>query len=338
MFKNYKSCTLCGSKKLLKLKNSESEKSFYVDVIISDLKLSKETLNKIKLFQCQKCKSKLHSPWFTEEVSRKIYTSIYGQHHRSWENLLKFIYKDQLPNHGDLFKFLKKKLKVSNYAEYNSPFMGLFLNFFDNEHNKKVNSYKIVHSNLIKYLKSRQLAGKKKISINRQNLISQTYFNKIKENKKILKKKITNKFLFIDNSSLGWGHNDNYQSVNSKTYSQELFDLKLLGFDKKLKKNTFDLFGIFHSLDHTFEPLKILNFALNCSKFTLVFCHNQKNGVTKQHQFSINTGFLDYLKKKGIYNIDITNLINKNYTSPEIYFICTKSKINFESLKKIINK
>ena len=33
-----------------------------------------------------------------------------------------------------------EKIKVNNYAEYNSPFMGLFLNFFNNEYNLKVNS------------------------------------------------------------------------------------------------------------------------------------------------------------------------------------------------------
>ena len=82
--------------------------------------------------------------------------------------------------------------------------------------------------------------------------------------------------------------------------------------------------------------MKILNFALNCSKYVIVFCHNQNKGVTKQHQFSITSGFLEYLKENKIYNIDVTNLINKSYNSPEIYFICTKSKINFKVLRKKI--
>ena len=337
MFINYKNCTLCGSKKLIKLKSNLSEKSFYVDAIISDLCLSKKDLNKIKLFQCQICKTKLHSPWFTKDISRRIYSSIYGQHHRNWSNLINFVNKNKLPNHGNLFKILKQKIKVNNYAEYNSPFMGLFLNFFNNEYNLKVNSTRIIHSSLIKYLTSRQLAGKKILSNKKQSLFSNNYLKKFKKIKQKLKNKNTsNKFLFIDNSNLGWGHNDNYQSVNSKTYAQELFDLKLLEFNPIFKKNTFDLFGIFHSLDHTFEPMKILNFALNCSKYVIVFCHNQNKGVTKQHQFSITSGFLEYLKENKIYNIDVTNLINKSYNSPEIYFICTKSKINFKVLRKKI--
>ena len=109
MFKNYKNCTLCGSKKLIKLKNNLSEKSFYVDAIISDLFLSQKDLNKIKLFECKICKTKLHSPWFSKDTSRRIYSSIYGQHHRSWNNLLNFVHYNKLPNHGDLFKILKKK-------------------------------------------------------------------------------------------------------------------------------------------------------------------------------------------------------------------------------------
>jgi len=334
MFKYFRNCTVCGSKKILKLKNNLSEKSFYVDAIISDLCLSKKDVNNIKLYQCQKCKTKFHSPWFTKDISRRIYSSIYGQHHRSWTNLINFMNKNRLPDHGDLFKILKKKITVNNYAEYNSPFMGLFLNFFNNEYNVKVNSTKTIHSSLIKYLTSRQLVGKKNFSNKHHNLMSNSHSNKIKRLKQKLKNKnATNKFLFIDNSDLGWGQNDNYQSVNSKTYAQELFDLNLLQFDLELKKNTFDLFGIFHSLDHTFEPMKILNFALGCSKFVIVFCHNQNKGVTKQHQFSITRGFLEYLRKNQIYNLDITNLINKSYKSPEIYFICTKSKTNFKVLR-----
>ena len=131
MFIDYKNCTLCGSKKLTKLQSNLSEKSFYVDAIISDLCLTKKDLNKIKLYQCQICKTKLHSPWFTKDISRRIYSSIYGQHHRNWSNLINFVDKNKLPDHGNLFEILKQKIKVNNYAEYNSPFMGLFLNFFN---------------------------------------------------------------------------------------------------------------------------------------------------------------------------------------------------------------
>lgn len=340
MFIDYKNCTLCGSKKLIKLQSNLSEKSFYVDAIISDLCLTKKDLNKIKLYQCQICKTKLHSPWFTKDISRRIYSSIYGQHHRNWSNLINFVDKNKLPDHGNLFEILKQKIKVNNYAEYNSPFMGLFLNFFSYEYNANVNSNKLIHSSLIKYLTSRQLAGKKILLNKNRSLLLNNYLKKFKEIKQKLKnKKTINKSLFIDNSNLSWGQNDNYQSVNSKTYAQEFFDLKLLEFNPILKKNTFDLFGIFHSIDHTFEPMRILNFALDCSKFVVVFCHNQNKGVTKQHQFSITRGVLEYFKENKIYNIDITNLINKSYKSPEIYFICTKSKLNFNILRnKFLNE
>ena len=134
---------------------------------------------------------------------------------------------------------------------------------------------------------------------------------------------------------MGWGLNDNHKSVGSKTYAHELFNLQILQLDYH-KKYSFDLFGIFHSLDHTFEPSKLLNFALKNSKFVVIYCHNQKAGVTKQHQFSITEDFFKYLNKKKIYNLNLTNIIKKNYKSPELYFICSKSKRNIISLKKKI--
>ena len=50
-----------------------------------------------------------------------------------------------------------KNIKVKNYAEYNSPFMGLFNQFY-NETKMNTKYYKILHTKLINYLSSRQLA------------------------------------------------------------------------------------------------------------------------------------------------------------------------------------
>ena len=101
-------------------KSNLSEKSFYVDAIISDLCLSKKDLNKIKLFQCQICKTKLHSPWFTKDISRRIYSSIYGQHHRNWSNLINFVNKNKLPNHGNLFKILNYFINGNDVERYST--------------------------------------------------------------------------------------------------------------------------------------------------------------------------------------------------------------------------
>ena len=54
------------------------------------------------------------------------------------------------------------------------------------------------------------------------------------------------------------GPNDNYKSVNSKSLATEFFDLEVL--DIKRNNIELDLFGIFLTLDHTFELKK--NFRL----------------------------------------------------------------------------
>ncbi len=336
MLVKYNKCTFCKSKKLKKIKNQKHHKNFYVQSIISDLKISKKKLSKIKIYECQNCKIRQNSPWFTESISRKIYSNIYGQHNRNWENLLNFINKLKAPNHGKLFEKLRSSIKIKNYAEYNSSFMGLFLNFFYfNYKNKSKLFYKELHKNIIKYLTSRQLAGKTKKQKDLSKNISVKFVNKILNLKNKYKKNIKlKKVLFIDNSSLKWGANDNYKSVNSRSYAQEMFDLELQEFEKYKTKTKFDVFGIFHSLDHTFEPSKILNFALKYSKFVVVYCHNQKEDVSIQHQFSLTKKFLNYLIKKKIYVFDITEKISKRYMSPEIYFICSKNKNELQKLKK----
>ena len=57
----------------------------------------------------------------------------------------------------------------------------------------------------------------------------------------------------------------------------------------------------------------------------IVYCHVDKK-IEKQHLFSLNKNFLNFLKKKKIYTLDLTNIINKKSTSPELYFLCSKKK------------
>ena len=69
------------------------------------------------------------------------------------------------PDHGDLFSYINKRLKIKNYAEFNGPFMGLFLNFFKNQNKVNIKLYRKLFENIIKYINSRQVAlGKQKIS------------------------------------------------------------------------------------------------------------------------------------------------------------------------------
>ena len=327
IFKNYNKCIYCNSKKIKKIKKQFFKDNFYLESIRSDLGLSINKLQTLKTYKCTNCKILQNNPWFTENISRKIYSNIYGQHNRSWSNIINFAKTGKTANHGHLFEKIIRKIKIKNYAEFNSPFTGLMLDFFQSEYKKSKFFYKNVFSNTLKYLSSRQVAGendsKKKNSIK----IAKKYFNKINRLKKnnIIKKKV-NKYLFLDNSSLCWGQNDNYKSVSSRSLASELIDIEIKNFDNTQNLIKFDLFGIFHTLDHTFEPKKIMNFALKNSKYVVVYCHVDER-VEKQHLFSITKDFLNYLNTKKIYTIDLTKVINKKFNTPELYFLCSK-KIN----------
>jgi len=291
---DYKNCIFCGGNKFKKINNQAFKNNFYMDAIVEDFSLSNRFLKKIKTYQCQNCYILQNSPWFSEDISRKIYSNIYGQHNRSWSNLINFLKKGNTPEHGDLFKKLNKFIKIKNYAEFNSAFMGIFLNHFLKElpYNKKL--YNSLYKNIICYLTSRQVAGQTKIDQRKGLIKSKKSLATIRSiKKKIVKKKI-NKFLVIDNSHLMWSQNDNHKSVNSRSFASELLDLKVLPLNKKINIK-FDLFGIFHTLDHTFNPSKILNFGLNNSKYVVVYCHINEQ-VEKQHLFSITEKFLKYLK------------------------------------------
>lgn len=338
MFKRYNKCSYCGSINLKKEKKQFYLNNFYLEAIKSDLGISKKILEKIKVYRCSKCGIIQNNPWFTEDIARKIYSNIYGQHNRNWKNLIDFVKLGKPPNHGKLFEFLNDKIKIRNYGEYNSSFMGLYFNFFEQEYKKNINFYKNLNKNIIGYLTSRQIAGEKE-NIQRKSLDkAKNFLKKIKTlRKKKIQKKMINKYLFVDNSSLSWGQNDNYKSVNSKSFASEFFDLKVKNIKHISKNIKLDLFGIFHSLDHTFEPKKILNFAISASKLVVVYCHIDER-LNKQHLFSLTKEFLKYLNKEKIYTLDLSKKINKKFTSPELYFICSRQKKYIDMIKKNVIK
>ena len=111
-----------------------------------------------------------------------------------------------------------------------------------------------------------------------------------------------------------------------------MFDLDVLEIGKRNIPNKLDLFGIFHTLDHTFYPKKILNYALDNSKYVIVYCHIDEN-LNKQHLFSFSEKILLYLNKKKVFNINLNKYINKKFRSKELYFLCSKNKKNIERLK-----
>jgi len=129
-----------------------------------------------------------------------------------------------------------------------------------------------------------------------------------------------------------WGLNDNYKSVNSRSLAIELFDVEIINLEKKIKKNKLDLFGIFHTLDHTLQPKKMLDIALNLSDLVIVYCHVDEK-LEKQHLFSLTKNFLNNLIKFKIYTLDLTNLIDKEYKSKELYFLCSKDKNKIKNFK-----
>ena len=326
---NYRKCIFCKSSKLKITKDQTFLKNFYIDAIKSDLDLSDETFKKMKVFKCTNCYNIQNNPWFKKEVAKKIFSEIYGQHNRGWSNAINFFNRGVKPKHGDLFKYLQKKIKVKNYAEFNSPFMGLMIDFFSNEYLNKLKFYKNLFSTSLKYLSVRQVAGYNKSTKKQSHKKAKNLLMKIKKLKSLnLIKKKVNKYLITDNSYFTWGENDNFKSVNSKTLASNLFNIKILDLKEIESSLKFDLFGIFHTLDHTHQPKKILDLALKISKYVIVYCHVDRN-LEKQHLFSFTYEFLNYLNKNNIYTKDLTKIINKKYKSPELYFLCSKSKIKF---------
>ena len=327
----------CPSEKKDKELKIVSNTNFYVDAISNDLNININRLNnKSKILQCKKCFTTYNNIWFNKITANKIYSTIYGQHHYGWTNYYNFINKNIKPNHGNLFKKLFKKNKKITYGEFNCPFSGLFFDIFDSKFNNTVLFRKNLNRHINEYIAGSQLAGLNKIgeAHNRKSSLALKRINKLKNNNQNSNYQEFKKYLVTDFSSMCWGQNCISKSVNCKSKGQVLFEYDVININEEVKYDiNFDVFGIFMTLDHTFKPDTILNYALKNSKLVVVHAHTNLN-ITKQHLFSITKNFINYLKSKKIYVKDITSTINKDisankgkdYLDNQIYFICSRNQ------------
>ncbi len=329
MFSNIKNCPFCGSKKLELVKNKELSTNFYIEEIISDLKISFSLLKKkLKKKRCKICHTIFFSTWFNDFIKKKIFLSIYGQHNMGWQNFHDFRNKLQTPNHGDLFKDLKKKIRFKTYGEYGCPFNGMMFDLLKEEINNKNFLKRFLDLN-IKNLSSKVRNFNLKGKLKRKKLSIPTI------------KRVYKKIFVIDSSHLIWGKNDISENCSSLALADKIFDFHLFNSDEeKLKKNKIDLFGFFMTLDHCEEPLKLLEKILTISKYVIIHAHTNTN-ITAQHSYVLTKEIKHFLKKRKIFNLDITETIEKdpsrnkgvNYKTNEMYLLCSKNKNNIYKYK-----
>jgi len=327
MFIKIKRCPFCGSKNSKSINNKELTNNFYVNEIVSDLKISFNLLRKkLKKKQCKNCKTVFFSTWFNNFYKKKIFLSIYGQHNMGWQNFYDFKNKLITPNHGNLFKDLRKNIHFKTYGEYGCPFNGLMFDLLKEEIKNKVTLRNFINLNL------KSLSNKVRD------------FNK----KKIIKKKhisipnvkrIYHKYFIIDSSNLIWGKNDISENCSSLGLADKIFNFNLYdSHEKELKKNKLDLFGFFMTLDHCEEPFELLKKIIKISKYVFIHAHTNPN-ITAQHSFVFTKEIKSFLKKQGIHNIDITESIVKDpkrnkgvgYKTNEIYLLCSRIKNNINN-------
>ena len=179
-----------------------------------------------------------------------------------------------------------------------------------------------------------QLTNIKKENFKKNFIIQSKINRQINDLKKINKSKIK-KYLIIDGSSSSWGNNCISDNINCRAMAGELFDLKVLNLNEISQKNyNLDLFCFANTLDHTFNPNKILNFALRQSRLVVMFAHCGKN-VSKQHLFILQEKFLNFLKKRGVYVFKITN--ERNVDQNNLAFMFTKNKKIEDNIRKNIH-
>ena len=202
MFINITRCPFCKSNKSKKV-IINIDNNFYIKEILFDLNITFQFLKKkLKIKQCLRCNSIYFSSWFNNNIKKKIFLSIYGQHNYGWQNFYNFEKKLETVNHGNLFETLKRKIKFKSCGEYGCPFNGLMFDILKDEISNRNNLKKFIN-----------------LSMNHLSSKVRNFKKKNYERKKIklpTRKNIYKKFFLVDNSHRIWGRNDVSNNCSSQ--------------------------------------------------------------------------------------------------------------------------
>ena len=310
-------CPVCFSTEVI-LSSSNRETfsdNFYLEAIRDQLGISLEDMkNILKVYECNNCGTLFCDPWFDNATSFRIFNEIYSQHNRGWDALYGWLKGTEIQEYWDVLELARTELgEINSYAEYHCPFQGNFFKFraLELPKNKRKEFYKLTRKYLLKSTPGKWLSSNRKL----KSLViwhgRRFYQSRLDRLSETIKLNTIKRYLILAQSTRFWDYGCISSGVNCKPLAAKLLNLSVFPFDEMEKQNQkVDVFAFINTLDHTHQPLKLLERAIRISKLVIIINHAQEI-ITKQHQFVFRSGLAKYLnQRQDLSVVDFTDRLN----------------------------
>lgn len=271
-----------------------------------------------KVFQCLNCHTFYCDPWVSQEVASRVFTSGAPDHIAGWGNFEHWISSSNLNSveraNLKLYRLIEKKIgRLSSYAEFGCPFQGFLLLFkareetpvermelfakaMRREPDMRWTKLTKLHHAATRWANSlvmgyhRLRAIKESLRSGQANVVDHEKEGSLP----------ASRFLLTQDTTRAWGNNCVRYGASCRYYAGEVLNADVLPFDEAAKevacgvRERFDLLGIFNSLDHTSDPVKVIRRGLAMARHIVVATHHASY-AGKQHQYAFDERFPQWL-------------------------------------------
>jgi hypothetical protein len=327
-------CPVCKSRDRdqsnLKSTGSREDKkgsNFYLDVLFKSAGIDVgSALDRMTLWECRRCQTLWYDPWLTLDFIASGYGYLAGRHQYGWAALRAYngnwSYSYTF-SHRRIVDLLLALLPVfSRYAEVNCPFSGILFEIqkrriSDFDKAKAVLAQKI--NTLRKMYGANSLQSEYSVAEDWSQLTVPSAQGPLAALERVL----------IDAPSpMYWGRSCNFSGANCHAVARDLFVDAVMDFESVgSQQNQFDAMGLFLTLDHFVDPMRVLNQALSLSEIVVISTHPW-GWTAAQHFYNFGLGISDIIRAQGASVVDISTHVTErsSHGDRDRYFLISRSR------------
>lgn len=317
----FKKCPICGG--IARMSATDGMARFKKDLGFHYLKHAASALdctveqlvNIAQVYRCETCDTYYCDPWVSQEVASHVFTVGSPDHIAGWGNFEHWLSSNH-PNSTQsrvqkLHEVLEKKMgAVSSYAEFGCPFQGFLLLYKGAEVDPagRIASFARAMAGEADprwakvarlYRAVTRLANSLVVAYHKTRLFKESRGTQLVKTVALPRLPIR-RLLLTQDTTRAWGNNCVRYGGSCRYYSAQVLGADVLPFIEMVdevvqeKHTPVDLLGIFNSLDHTKNPLQVIQHGLKLARHIVIATHHASH-AGKQHQYAFGEKFPEWL-------------------------------------------
>lgn len=318
-------CPVCKSRDRVRSDLESKGSNFYLDALLKSAGIDVDSaLARMTLWECGTCQTLWYDPWLKLDFIASGYGYLAGRHKFGWAALSAWVNGFPRPYVFSRRRIVNLLLALlpafSRYAEVNCPFSGILFEL----QNRRVPEFD-------KALVTRKLSLLNKMysptSLN-ANYAESGKWSQLTIPSPQGPLASLERVLIEAPSPMFWGRSCNFSGANCHALARDLIVDAVMDFDTAAAQNNpFDVIGLFQTLDHFVDPIKVLDTALSLSEIVVVDMHAWGR-TGPQHFYNLGCGIGDILRTQGVSVVDISAYVTArgSHGDSDRYFLLSRSR------------